>query len=326
VTGIVKTGITSWTEKSLIDAGWYPHGARNPAWRLRWYATQFPIVENDSTYYALPDPGHARLWVDRTPRGFTMNVKAFASLTEHYTNPVRLPKDLREHLPARLRGRARIYPHDLGADLMAEIAMRFRESVEPLRASGRLGVVLFQYPVWFPRSPTNRAKLVRARQLVPDCRVAVEFRNATWMDERHAADTLALLRANDLVYTCVDEPQGFPASVPPVADATSDVAVVRFHGRARGTWMKAVAAARERFAYLYREDELREWVPKIRRLADRASEVHVLMNNCFGDYAVRNARTMSALLASAGDRQSEPPSDTHAMPLPPSTGAGVAPF
>jgi uncharacterized protein YecE (DUF72 family) len=235
-----------------------------------------------------------------------MNVKAFASLTEHYTDAARLPKDLRERLPAPLRDSPRVYPHDLGAELLSEIAARFRDSIEPLRTSGRLGVVLFQYPVWFTCSPTNRDKLTRTRGIVPGCRVAVEFRNATWMNDRHAAETLSVLREHDLVYTCVDEPQGFSASVPPVAEATSDLAVVRFHGRARATWMKAVAAARERFAYLYRDDELREWVPKIRRLADRTREVQVLMNNCFSDYAVRNARTMTALLASSIVREANP--------------------
>jgi uncharacterized protein YecE (DUF72 family) len=301
VTAIVKTGITSWSEPSLVASGWYPRGARDAASRLRWYATQFPIVENDSTYYALPDPSHARLWVERTPDGFTMNVKAFASLTEHYTDAARLPPDLRERLPIHLRSAPRVYPRDLGRELLFEIAARFRDVVEPLRAAGRLGVVLFQYPVWFTCSPDNRAKLVRARGIVPGCRVAVELRNATWMDERHAAGTLALLGANDLVYTCVDEPQGTPASIPPVAEATSDVAVVRFHGRARATWLKYVTAARERFAYLYGDDELREWVPKIQRLAERTRQVHVLMNNCFGDYAVRNARRMRELLRPLGD-------------------------
>jgi uncharacterized protein YecE (DUF72 family) len=297
---VVKTGITSWTEKSLVESGWYPRGVRDAASRLRWYATQFPIVENDSTHYALPDPSHAQLWVERTPDGFTMDVKAFGSLTEHYTDAVRLPKDLRERLPAHLRDEPHVYPRDLGPALLGEIAARFRAVVEPLRARGRLGVVLFQYPVWFTCSPDNRAKLVRTRELLPGCRIAIELRNATWMNERHAAETLALLRTHDLVYTCVDEPQGSPASIPPVAEATSDLSVVRFHGRLRATWLTAVEAARERFAYLYGDDELREWVPRIRRLAERTREVHVLMNNCYGDYAVRNARRMRELLQPLG--------------------------
>jgi len=300
VSAVLKTGITSWSEKSLLASGWYPRGARDAASRLRWYATQFPIVENDSTHYALPDPGHAHVWVERTPNRFTMNVKAFASLTEHYTDAARLPPDLRERLPVHLRDAPRVYPRDLGCELLGEVASRFRDAVEPLRQAGRLGVILFQYPVWFTCSPENRAKLGRTRELVPGCRVAVEFRNATWMNERHASETLALLRAHDIVYTCVDEPQGSAASIPPVAEATSDVAVVRFHGRRRATWTTAVATTRERFAYLYGDDELREWVPKIRRLADRAAEVHVLMNNCYRDYAVRNARRMQELLQPLG--------------------------
>jgi uncharacterized protein YecE (DUF72 family) len=306
---IIKTGITSWTEPSLVSSGWYPRGAHDAASRLRWYATQFPIVENDSTHYALPEPGRARLWIARTPAGFTMNVKAFAALTEHYTDAVRLPPDLRERLPVHLRTAPRVYPRDLGGELLDEIAARFRDVVEPLRAAGRLGVVLFQYPVWFTCSPENREKVVRTRDLVPGCRVAVELRNRTWMDERQAERTLALFREHGLVYTCVDEPQGTPASIPPVAEATSDLAVVRFHGRARATWTKAVATARERFTYLYRDDELRGWVPNIRRLAEGTREVHVLMNNCFGDYAVRNAYRMAEFL--------RPPGEPGEIELPP---------
>jgi uncharacterized protein YecE (DUF72 family) len=294
----IKTGVTSWTESSLIKSGWYPKGTRSPEGRLRYYASQFSIVENDSMYYALPPPDRAELWALRTPPTFTMNVKAFASLTEHYTDAKRLPPDLREALPEELRDAPRVYPKDLGDEIVRELAARFRMAVEPLRAGGRLGLVLFQYPVWFTASLDNERKLLATRDLVPGCRVGIELRNAVWMNERHRDRTLALLREGDLVYTCVDEPQGFPSSIPPVAYATSDVALVRFHGRSAARWNKQARTASERFRYLYPQEELREWVPRIRRLADQTESVHVLMNNCYSDYAVRNAREMIALLGS----------------------------
>jgi uncharacterized protein YecE (DUF72 family) len=300
MTGTIATGVTSWTEKSLIESGWYPKGTRSSEGRLRYYASQFPIVENDSMYYALPPPERAELWVQRTPPGFTMNVKAFATLTEHYTDAKRLPVDIRAALPDELYDKPRVYPKDLGPVLVYELAMRFRAAIEPLRAGGRLGLVLFQYPVWFTASRENEQKLLHTSELVPGCRVAIEFRNATWMNERHRDRTLALLREGDLVYTCVDEPQGFPSSVPPVAVATSDIALVRFHGRSAARWKRPTETASERFRYLYKTAELREWVPRIRQLADEAAFVHVLMNNCYSNYAVRNAREMTALLEMAG--------------------------
>ena len=297
VPGLIKTGVTSWTEKSLVRSGWYPRGTSSAEARLRYYASRFSIVENDSTYYAVPQPAHASAWVARTPSWFTMNVKAFASLTGHYTDPHRLPPDLRESLSVEARDKRRVYPKDLGDDALREIEARFRRGVEPLRASGRLGVVLFQYPVWFPCTRDNERILERTREIVPRCRVAIEFRNATWMSHKNRERTLDFLRAAGLVYTCVDEPQGFPSSIPPVAVATSDdVALVRFHGRSAERWTHAEATAAERFRYRYDPSELREWVPKIRALADRARTVHVLMNNCYADYAVVDAHQMTALL------------------------------
>ena len=292
----IKVGATSWTEKSLVDSGWYPKGTHSPEGRLRYYASQFSITENDSTYYAIPPPDRAKLWVERTPPSFTMNVKAFATLTEHYTDAKRLPPDLRDALPEELRTDPRVYPKDIGEAMVREIAARFREAIEPLRASDRLGLVLFQYPIWFTASRENEKKLVRTLDLVPGCRVAIEFRNATWMNERRRDRTIALLRDADLVYTCVDEPQGFPSSIPPLAYATSDVALVRLHGRSASRWTKQTNAASERFRYLYAKEELREWVPKVEHLAAQTKSVHVLMNNCYSNYAVRNAREMLELL------------------------------
>ena len=98
----------------------------------------------------------------------------------------------------------------------------------------------------------------------------------------------------------VDEPQGFPNSTPPLSAATADLAVVRFHGRNCDTWQVRGRAASDRFNYLYDADELREWVPQIRALAERADTVHVLFNNNYRDYGVRNARQMTALLTDAG--------------------------
>jgi uncharacterized protein YecE (DUF72 family) len=93
-------------------------------------------------------------------------------------------------------------------------------------------------------------------------------------------------------------PQGFRSSVPPVAEATSpDLSVVRFHGRDPEAWQKKTVT--ERFRYLYSEKELAEWVPKVEHLSAQAREVHTLMNNCFRDQAVTNARQLADLLSSA---------------------------
>jgi uncharacterized protein YecE (DUF72 family) len=74
----IAVGTASWTDKTLIASKkFYPRGCNSPEDRLRYYATQFPLVEVDSSYYAMPSPQNSALWVERTPPDFTFNIKAF---------------------------------------------------------------------------------------------------------------------------------------------------------------------------------------------------------------------------------------------------------
>ncbi len=126
--------------------------------------------------------------------------------------------------------------------------------------------------------------------------LAVEFRHGSWLRPGVREQTFQALREMGLSYVSVDEPQFPGTTVPPIAAATAEIAVVRFHGRNREAWFRKDAGVEERFNYLYRPEELMEWVPKVRELAGQAREVHVLMNNCYHDYAVRNAKEMQGLL------------------------------
>jgi len=296
-------GTCSWTDPTLIDSGWYPDSVKDkPDERLRYYAERFPLVENDASYYALPGPKQAQLWTERTPANFVMSFKAFAPMTTHPTDPKRLPKDLREALTKDVQAKKRVYPKDLPHDVQNEIFTRFWVALEPLRKAGKLGAVLLQYPDWFTISRANKEVILRARERLPDDRLAVEFRNATWMSDRNQEETLAFLRQHGLTYVAVDEPQGFPSSIPPVHAVTSEeLAIVRFHGRNAENWKKPGLTAAERFDYRYSPAELREWVPKIDELATEAKDVHLLMNNCYGDKAVKNAEELGAMLDAGRD-------------------------
>jgi len=296
--GKVLIGTCSWTDPTLLASGWYPEDvAKKPDERLRFYAERFPLVENDASYYAIPDQRQAKLWVERTPEDFTMNFKAFGTITTHPTDPKRLPKELREALPSEALAKRRLYPKDFPEDVLKEIYARFWVGLEPLRKSGKLGAILLQFPEWFPIGSKNKSEILRARELLPDDTLAVEFRNRTWMEERNQQETLAFLRENGLTYVSVDEPQGFPSSIPPVAAATAPLAIVRFHGRNAENWKKPGLSAAERFDYEYKLPELKGGLPKIKRLEEEADEVHLLMNNCYGDKAVRNAADLGKLLA-----------------------------
>ncbi|KUP97041.1 hypothetical protein AC529_08935 [Thermobifida cellulosilytica TB100] len=294
--GDIRTGTASWTDPSLIGSGWYPDDATTPQRRLGYYASRFPVVEVDSAYYALPRAPVAQLWAERTPDGFTFNVKAFSLLTHHPTRVSALPVELRGAAAGAVNRRGVLYLHAAAPDLVEQVWDRFRGALEPLRRAGRLGAVLFQFPQWFPYGEDTLRYLLECRDRCAPLRVCVEFRNRTWLDSGHRERTLAFLRGHGLPYVCVDMPQGHASSVPPVAEAVSDLAVVRFHGRSEH-W--AGGDKRRRFGYRYSDEELAEWVPRVGRLAERAASVHVLFNNCLRDYAVRNAERFTGLLRAA---------------------------
>jgi len=298
--GEILIGTSSWSDRTLIESGlFYPKEAGTPEKRLRFYAEHFPLVEVDSTYYALPSERNAALWVERTPAYFTFNVKAFSLFTQHPTPTSALPKDIREALPGDAGLKERLYQRDLSQDVVASLWQRLFSALLPLDSAGKLGVVLFQFPPWFYPNEENRRYILACKERLAQYPLAVEFRNGAWLSGREVDRTLNFLRDNTLAFVCVDEPQGFRSSVPPVVEATADVSLVRFHGRNRENWEKKGISVAERFAYLYTPEELQEWVPAIGRLASQTAETHVLMNNCYRDYAVRNAKDLASLLKAA---------------------------
>ena len=293
--GRILIGTSSWTDKTLIkDGHFYPPDAKTAEKRLKFYATRFPIVEVDSTYYFPPSEQNSVLWIERTPADFTFNVKAYSLLTNHPTRAESIYKDLQPSLP---EGKSRVYRENLPDEVVEEVWQRFRDALMPLHSAGKLGAVLFQFPQWFVISKKSKAYIEECAARLPDYRVAVEFRHKSWMEERNAEETLTFLEERNLPYVCVDMPQGFDSSIPPVAAATAkDLAVVRFHGRDPKAWTSKSGTASERFRYDYAKDELQGWVPKIESLTEETRETHVLMNNCYQDFAVRNGSELGDLL------------------------------
>jgi uncharacterized protein YecE (DUF72 family) len=295
----VLVGTASWTDPTMTASGvFYPSGADSAEERLAYYASTFPVVEVDATYYALPAERTAQLWVERTPPDFTFDIKAHALMTGQGTETKRLPKAIREELPPQLREKTRIYAKDLPAELNDEVWRMFRSALEPLAERGQLGSILLQYPKWVFPSNESRAMIEDAVERLDGWRGAVEFRNGSWLNEKNVERTLRFLSDRKIPFVMVDEPQGFKSSVPPeVAVTSEDLALVRFHGRNAETWEKKNITPAERFRYLYSRDELAEWVPKIREVASEAKEVHLMFNNCYANYGTTNAREIAALLA-----------------------------
>jgi len=292
--GKIRVGTAGWTDKTLIDSGWYPDDASNPEKRLKYYASQFPLVEVDSVYYALPAEQTAAAWAARTPDGFSFNIKAFSLFTQHPT-PVRtLPTDLRE--AAGKSGKDRVYLKDVDPEVTDQAWERFLAALEPLRQAGKLGAILLQFPPWFPISRSNKDYIMACAQRVAPRRVCVEFRNHTWMTPDNKKETLGFLSAHNLPYVCVDMPQGFSNSIPPVLAATSDLALVRMHGHSDKWESKDI---HQRFGYRYSDEELAKWAADVQRLAEETTETNVVFNNCYRNYAQVNGQHLAEILRSA---------------------------
>lgn len=295
-------GVASWTDPSMTARGvFYPPTVKSAEERLRHYASRFPLVEVDSTYYALPARRTAELWVERTPDGFTFNVKAHALMTGQPSEVNRLPKELREALPAALGRRARIYSTDLPPELQEAVWNTFLDALAPLKDAGKLGSILMQYPKWVGPSRESGRLITAAAERLQGWRAAVELRNRDWFDDARRTRTLDFLRRRGLSYVVVDAPTGFESSVPAVPAVTNPaLAVIRFHGRNVDTWEAKVAHASDRFRYLYDETQLAEWLPTITAISEQAETVHLVFNNCYGNYGTTNALETAGLLLRAG--------------------------
>ena len=235
----------------------YPPDVPRREW-LAFYARQFDTCELNVTYYRLPERRTVEGWVRRTPEDFLFAVKAHSGLTHERQQP------------------------DFAG---------FAEAIAPLSDSGKLACVLAQFPHSFAPSEENWAYLGRLRQGLPDHPVVVEFRERAWVREE-TFDRLASLR---LGFCCVDEPR-LAGLMPPEARATGPVGYVRFHGRNAQKWWEHEQAW-ERYDYTYRAEELREWIPKLRRLEQSTEVVLVYANNHYRSQSVDTLRALREMLA-----------------------------
>lgn len=287
----VWIGTAGWTDPLLIrEGGFYPAGVTTAEERLRHYAARFPMVEVDATYYALPTRAMTERWVERTPDGFVFDIKAHALLTGHPTEPKRLPAPIRALLPDDLAARPRLYATDLPAAAMDAVWASFHDALAPLAESGKMGAVLLQFPPWFTPTTDNAAALLAARDRLQPLLAAVEFRNPAWLEGRIGSRTVEWLTEHGVPLVVADAPPGTPQSVPRrVAVPNPALTVFRFHGRRSETWARKGVSVAERFRYLYDAGELRALIPDIRDAGREAKRLHLVFNNCHGNYGTTNA-------------------------------------
>ena len=282
-------GTASWSDKTLLDCGkFYPPTAKTPEARLRFYASQFNLVEVDTSYYAIPTVTTAQHWAERTPPGFVFNVKAFSLFTGQWTSTDVLPKDIKEALGP---GRRLVYK-DMAAEFREELWQRFVACLVPLQVNGKLGLVHFQFSPKVVRHPAAVAHIEHCVEHLPGHTLSIEFRHPSWWEnDAVTADTLGLLRNLGLVHTIVDGPQGSPHSVPAIWETTHpDHALLRLHGRNEVAYGMPAKSAAERFDYAYTSTELQALAQRYSPIARSVRYPHAVFNNCMEDKSQLNAR------------------------------------
>lgn len=205
---MINIGLTGWGDHDTL----YEDLERKTD-KLKTYASHFPIVELDASYYAIQPERNIQKWINETPKRFQFVVKIHQALTLH--------ADFRDF-----------------AETRQELFDKFKEMLKPLQENDKLAMVLVQFPPWFDCSSQNIKYILYVKQQLKDFPICVEFRHQSWFNERFKEETLTFLTEHQIIHAVVDEPQVKDGSIPLVNRITSDIAFVRYHGRNVHGWTK----------------------------------------------------------------------------------------
>lgn len=266
----IHIGLAGWGDHDRL----YASGSRAGS-KLRQYAKHFPLVEVDSTFYAIQTKERFSKWLDDTPESLHFVVKAYQGMTGHQRGAAVIAAELDQMFAA------------------------FREMLVPVMAAGRLTAALFQYPPWFDCTQDNVRMIRETKARMKGIPCALEFRHQSWFMEEFREKTLAFMEREQWMHSVCDEPQAGMGSVPTVLKATDTLAtIVRFHGRNVSGWNQGGASNWREVRYLYRysEEELRDWAEKLKLLQRQSKHIYIIFNNNSGGDAADNAKRMMELL------------------------------
>jgi uncharacterized protein YecE (DUF72 family) len=226
---------------------------------LRFYAHEFNALELNSTYYAIPKTSIIEGLIAKTGEGFSFAIKANQEMTH-----IREPKN--------------------------DVFSGFLEMLRPFIDTGKLGCILAQFPYSFHLNRQNQDYIEFFREKTGALPTIIEFRNIQWIKP----EIFEWLRSLNLGYCCVDEPK-LPRLIPPVAEVTSNIAYMRFHGRNAAKWWQHEHAY-ERYDYTYSREELADWLPKINRLNNQAEKTFIFANNHWKGQSVNTIRQLRLMV------------------------------
>jgi uncharacterized protein YecE (DUF72 family) len=266
---IIQIGLTGWGDHDDL----YTQGVKSTE-KLRIYSKHFPVVEVDSAFYAvLQDTTYSR-WVEDTPLNFSFIIKAYQGMTGH------------------LRGKNPFADTD-------QMYAAFTDSIRPVVDSGKLKMVLFQYPPWFDCSKINVELLRDVRERMREYPLALEFRHQSWFADGMREKTIEFMKSERWIHSICDEPQAGTGSVPTVLIPTdAKLTMIRLHGRNVSGWNQNGNPdwRKTRYLYRYNQEELQEWKRHLLKLQSQTEQIHVIFNNNSGGDAAANAKQLMSLL------------------------------
>jgi len=224
---------------------------------LRFLCQYIDFMEVNSTFYRMPVFNFALSWtkkVESNPN-FLFAVKLHQDFTHQKKEPNQNQAD------------------------------EFKFGIEPIRANNRLGAVLIQFPWSFYRSKKNIHYLERLFQMFSGLPLALEVRHSSWDNP----EFLKFLSDRKVAFCNIDQPI-FRSSIKPTAYATNpNFNYVRLHGRNDKNWFNQKAGRDERYDYLYSDDELSEWITRIKKLGEKSKKSFIVTNNHYRGQALTNA-------------------------------------
>jgi len=261
---------------------------------LRFYAEHFDTVEVNTTFYGQPRAEVARSWVERTPAGFEFSLKLYQKFTH--------PKMFREQALTRAPG-----SEGPLLDLLTEVTQadidEYRDGIDPLANSGRLGALLAQFPASFKDSPASRDYLAQLLRAFDDYPIAVELRHKSWSDA--IGDTLAMLNAFNAAWVQIDEPKFRFSIRQNYLPNVSSFYYMRLHGRNAAAWWRH-EKSEDRYNYLYSAKELREFSDIAGAAKALVKKSYLYTNNHFASKSVVNAVMIKAQLGEPIDGEYPP--------------------
>ena len=241
---------------------------------LTFLAQYFDCIEIDNTFYRPPEEKWAHSWLKRTAHNH--DFKFTLKLWQRFTH------------------------ENIGKLNPADVA-QFKRGVEPLAHAGKLGCILAQFAWGFHNTEENRKWLLTLKKAFEDYPLVIEVRHNSWDNE----DAYRFLVEGKLNFCNIDQPIS-RTSIPPSDRVTADTGYVRLHGRNYQTWFRKGAGRDERYDYLYREEEIDEWIERIRKIESRSTIAFIIANNHYRGQAVANAFQMKWKLG--GVKQTMPES------------------